>query len=106
MLPDLRLIGPDEGHMDMLAIYERQADAERAKFCPVCGVPYDDDLKRRYQSRTISVMTGPDTRDVYPCPGCRPNEYPEVARRHGDSEYAIKRMLERAARDVAAGRRL
>lgn len=89
---------------DLLEVYEREEAEARAKVCPVCCTPYEG--PRKPGERIIQVITGPDDWDTYACPGCRPDEYPADARRYGDSEDEIRRMLERAARDRSAGRRL
>lgn len=98
----------DVERFDMLAVaehFEEMRTVERGKrVCGVCDTPFKGDAFRH--RRTIRAVTGPDTWDTYACPGCRPDEYIVDARRVGDSEQTIRRLLARAARDVAAGRRL
>jgi hypothetical protein len=89
--------------LDMLSIYERQDEAARAEVCPVCRVAYKSMARH---GRVIQLITGPDTWDTFPCPGCRPDEFPASAARQGNDKLWIDRLLAHAARDRAAGRRL
>lgn len=90
---------------DFMAIYDREDAIEAAKVCPVCLVDYDKPSGPG-SGKTIQNIVGQDDWDTYPCPGCRPEEYVAQARALGDREGAIQRMLNRAARDVTASRRL
>jgi hypothetical protein len=94
-------------HYDLLSIYEREDAITNAGTCPVCHVAYDAPSQPHHRDhRYIQVITGPDTWDTYACPGCRPEQYLADAQAYGDPRDETERMLAKAARDVAAGRRL